>query len=176
MIEHMFLSGDARESEVERLEGEIAQVCGLLHATTARLVSLIAEVLATESWTGHGIRSAEHWVAWQCGVSASRAHRLVVMARRLAELPEAAAAFRAGELSEDQVAVVARHAPCTTTVRSPNWPATPPSRSGHERSGATRSSNRPLKNRSKSGGTSASGTSSPAGGGYEPICPPTRGP
>ncbi len=93
------------------MEGEIAKVCGLLNATTARLVELIAEVLTTESWTGHGIRSPEHWVAWQCGVSASRAHRLVVMARRLIELPEAAAAFAAGELSEDQLAVVARHAP-----------------------------------------------------------------
>ncbi len=33
------------------------------------------------------------------------------MARRLGELPETNAAFGAGELSEDQVAVVCRHAP-----------------------------------------------------------------
>ncbi len=107
----MFYRGEPREQEAARLEGEIAAVCGLLNATTARLVALIADVLATGSWTGHGIRSAEHWVAWQCGVSAARAHKLVVMARRLTELPAADAAFAAGELSEDQVAVVARHAP-----------------------------------------------------------------
>ena len=111
-VEHMFfLPASAHELEAKRLEGEIAELCGLLNATTARLVGKIAEVLTTESWTGSGIRSAEHWVAWQCGVSTGRARRLVAMARRLGELPEAEAAFGAGELSEDQVVVIARHTP-----------------------------------------------------------------
>jgi len=38
------------------------------------------------------------------------------MARRLPELPETRASFEAGELAEDQVAVVARHAPSSTDV------------------------------------------------------------
>lgn len=44
-------------------------------------------------------------------MSAGRARRLVAMARRLSELPETRASLEAGALSEDQVAVVCRHAP-----------------------------------------------------------------
>ena len=100
-----------REAEAQRLEAEIAEVCGLLHATTGRLVELIAKVLETEAWQGWGIRTAEQWVAWKCGVSPGRAHSLVAMARRLGELPETKAALEAGELSEDQAAVVCKRAP-----------------------------------------------------------------
>ena len=93
------------------MEAEIAEVCGLLNATTGRLVELIAKVLETEAWAGAGIRTAEQWVSWKCGVSPGRARSLVAMARRLGELPETKAGLDAGELSEDQAAVVCRRAP-----------------------------------------------------------------
>jgi len=99
------------ERQAARLESEIADVCGLINAATARLVGLIAEVLATGLWEGWRIRSPEHWVTWKCGVSPARARALVTMARRLADLPATEKRFEAGELSEDQVAVVCRHAP-----------------------------------------------------------------
>jgi hypothetical protein len=47
-------------------------------------------------------------------VSTRRAKALVGMARRLPELPETRAAFEAGELAEDQVGVIVRHAPSST--------------------------------------------------------------
>jgi hypothetical protein len=56
-----------REAEAERLEAEMADVCGVLHAATAWLVRLIGQVLETEAWQGFGIRSAEQWVAWSAG-------------------------------------------------------------------------------------------------------------
>jgi len=102
------------EAEADRLDAEIAEVCGVINAATARLVRLIGQVLETESWAGWAIRSPEHWVAWKCGVGRARARSLVAMARRLPELPETRASFEAGELAENQVAVVARHAPTTT--------------------------------------------------------------
>ena len=89
----------------------MAQACGALNAATGRLVSLVARALESGAHEGTGIHSPEHWVAWKCGLSRGRARRLVAMARRLSELPETAAALEAGELSEDQVAVVCRHAP-----------------------------------------------------------------
>ena len=101
----------ADEAKGAALEDEIAEVCGVINAAVGRLVGLIARVLAAEAWEGVGIRSAEQWVAWKCGVSLSRARRLVAMARRLSELPETKAAMAAGELGEDQVAVICRHAP-----------------------------------------------------------------
>ncbi len=99
------------EQVAAEIEAEIAEVCGLLNATAGRLVGLIGRVLETGAWEGAGIRSAQQWVAWKCGVSPERARRLVAMARRLAELPDTKAAMEAGELCEDQVAVICRHAP-----------------------------------------------------------------
>ena len=58
-----------REAEAARLEAEMAEVCGVLNAATGRLVGLIARVLETGAWEGHGIRSAEHWVTWQAAFS-----------------------------------------------------------------------------------------------------------
>jgi len=50
-----------KEAAAERLEAEIAEVCGVLHAATGRLVGLIGQVVETEAWQGWGIRSAEQW-------------------------------------------------------------------------------------------------------------------
>jgi hypothetical protein len=86
-------------------------VCGILDVAIGRLVSLIARVLDTESFAGAGVRSPEQWVAWKCGVSPGRARSLVAMARRLPQLPQCEAALRAGELTEDQVAVICRRTP-----------------------------------------------------------------
>lgn len=102
---------EERESDCEAIEAEIAEVCGVLNAAAGRLVILIARALATDAWEGTGIHSPEQWVAWKCGVSRGRARRMVAMARRVAELPETVSALQAGELSEDQAAVVCRHAP-----------------------------------------------------------------
>ncbi|CAN5828017.1 hypothetical protein BH24ACT3_BH24ACT3_00660 [soil metagenome] len=106
-------SPHAPPSEVaaDRLEGEVAAACGSLNAASARLVGLIGEALVTGAWQVAGIRSVEHWVTWQCGVSPGRAYRLVMMARRWPELPVTAAAYTTGELAEDQVAVLCRHVP-----------------------------------------------------------------
>ena len=105
-------------ANVAELEREIAEVSGVLNATTARLVTLIARVLETESWHGAGIHSASQWVAWKCGVSPARARTLVLVARRMGELPQTRAAFDSGELCEDQVAVVCRHAPASADAEA----------------------------------------------------------
>ena len=98
------------EAGAESVEEEMAQVCGALNAATGRLVSLIARALQSGACEGTGVHSPEQWVAWKCGLSGGRARRLVAMARRLPELAHTASALQAGELSEDQVAVVCRHA------------------------------------------------------------------
>jgi len=100
------------------LEEEIADVCGILNVATGRLVALIGRVLATEAYAGAGIRSPEQWVAWQCGVSLGRARSLVAMARRLPALPETRTALEAGELAEDQVAVICRYTPVRNDVEA----------------------------------------------------------
>jgi len=102
------------DDEVAGLESEMAKVCGVLNAATGQLVSLVAKVVATGAWQQAGICSPGHYVAWQCGLSPARARSLVSMANRLDELPATGAALRAGAISEDQAAVVCRHAPAST--------------------------------------------------------------
>jgi hypothetical protein len=94
---------------VRPLDDRLAEVVGLVNVCTAEMVDLIAEALRTGAWEGWGIRSPEHWVTWKCGVSPSRARRLVALARGLGDLPQTRRAFQAGSLSEDQTAVVVRH-------------------------------------------------------------------
>ncbi|CAN5734909.1 HNH endonuclease signature motif containing protein [soil metagenome] len=107
-----YVGANEAELTARRLEAELAAACAQMHAATARVVGLVGEVLETGAWQAVGVRSAQHWVTWQCGVSAGRARSLVGMAKRLREeLPVTRASFEAGELAEDQVATIARHIP-----------------------------------------------------------------
>jgi hypothetical protein len=99
------------EVESDRLEAAMAVECGVLNAAAGRLVGLVGELLAGGSWQVSGIHSPAQWVAWKCGVSPRRARALVAMAARIGELPATRAALAGGELSEDQAAVICRHAP-----------------------------------------------------------------
>jgi hypothetical protein len=82
-----------------------------LNVLHAELVELAAEAIATEAWAGGGIRSVEHWLSWQTGLSPRRAREVTAIARRRAELPVTMAAFRCGELAIDQVVPVVAHTP-----------------------------------------------------------------
>jgi hypothetical protein len=61
-------------------------------------------------WKTAGHPSAAHWLADSTGTTVGAASRLLETERRLEELPDTAAAFRAGELSEDQAASIAQAA------------------------------------------------------------------
>jgi len=113
VIEHMFGYNNRMEADTDTavVEDEIAEQCGILNVATGRLVSLIGRVLAAEAYAGAGIRSPEQWVAWKCGVSLGRARALVNIARRRPELSVTRSALEAGELVEDQVAVICRPTP-----------------------------------------------------------------
>jgi hypothetical protein len=93
------------------LETRFANVCGVLNAAHALLVSLVAEALETGAWEVPGVRCAQHWVAWKAGLSPARAKQIVQIASRTSELPVTLSMFAAGELAIDQVAVVSRFVP-----------------------------------------------------------------
>lgn len=90
-------------------EDRVADLVGLLNVVTAELVGVIGEVIRAGAWEGFGIRSPEHWVVWRCGVSPGRARRLVRTARALDALSVTSRLFQAGELGEDQTALIVRH-------------------------------------------------------------------
>ena len=93
------------------LETRIADVCGVLNAAHAQLVTLIAEAVDTGVWDVAGIRSPQHWVAWRTGFSPARSKQIVHIATRSPQLPVTMGAFAGGELAIDQVAVVAKYVP-----------------------------------------------------------------
>jgi hypothetical protein len=93
------------------VEQRIAEVCGVINAAQAELVSLIAHVLDTDHWHQWGIRSPEQWVAWHTGCAPERAKQLVALALAQSELPVTFAAFAEGRLSLDQTTVIVKHAP-----------------------------------------------------------------
>jgi hypothetical protein len=66
-----------------------------------------ARVAETELWKRDGDRSAAHRLARTSGTSISQAKDALEAARRLQDLTETAAAARRGELSTQQVAVIA---------------------------------------------------------------------
>ena len=92
-------------------EQELASLCGVLNASYARLVALVAQALVDESWAIAGVRSPEHWLTLVAGLSPFRARQVVAVARRRGELPSVMGEFADGQLSLDQVMVVARYAP-----------------------------------------------------------------
>jgi len=95
-----------------RAETRVSELMGTINAATAELVSAIAEVVEHETWgTAGGIRSPEHWVTWQCGVSHATAEAWVTMARRRAELPASIALFESGQITADVMAAIARRCP-----------------------------------------------------------------
>lgn len=89
----------------------LSHVVGRLNAAHAELVTLIAEVLADESWVIGGIRSPEHWLTCYAGVSHAVAADLVQIARRTESLPALARGLDDGELSIGQATVIARYTP-----------------------------------------------------------------
>ncbi len=96
-------------AKVGQLSGQIAQ----LHA---QLVATTAQVITDEAWVGDGIRSVEHFLEFKTGLDRSTVRKVVKVARRVDELPEAIELLRAGRLTLDQAAVVAEHTPVTHTA------------------------------------------------------------
>src|SRR3954470_9217403 len=100
-------------SSKERLEvlfGEMEELAGQRNAIDSRLVEIAAEIEGDGIWGATGCRSVPALVAWKLGVSPHTAETIVTAARRLVEFPRCAAMMRDGQLSLDQVAVIAERA------------------------------------------------------------------
>jgi hypothetical protein len=103
------VTGFVPQVTLNALEDRVEAAMGLVNVATSELVAALADVLACDGWQVAGVISPEHWVTWRCGVSPHRAKQLVASARKLTALPECAALFAAGSLTEDQVRVIADH-------------------------------------------------------------------
>lgn len=101
---------------------ELDRVAGALGGQLARIESDLVEftvgLLDRSDWRGTGIRSAEHWLEINVGISPARAADLVRVATRAAELITPLRKLKEGRLVLDQVAVIAKHVPERSTGKA----------------------------------------------------------
>ncbi len=105
------LTATQRDGVQQDLWTRTAMAAGRLNRAHADLVDIAAELIEDGHWGDGGFRSPEHYFTVRAGLSPSHARDVVMVARRRAEQPDAAAALSAGELSLDAAAVVAHHVP-----------------------------------------------------------------
>lgn len=98
------------ERALDAASAAVSTSLGTVNAATFALVEAIAAGIDGGLCDAEEGRSPEHWVAVRCGVSAPRAHRLVRIARRLHEFPRVARLFAAGQVTEDHLDLIVRHA------------------------------------------------------------------
>jgi hypothetical protein len=90
--------------EAKAMLGEIVAVKNVAAAIEGGLARRVADA---REWERAGFPTPEAWLARQTGSPLGRAKETLQTAERLAELPTVAEAACAGELSADQVAVIA---------------------------------------------------------------------
>jgi hypothetical protein len=95
-------------ADAARLVEQFAELERLAVAGRLLVVPRVAE---TGAWVGDGMhRDVSAWMAATTGTTVGKARATVETSERLAELPETAAALRAGGLSDVQVEVIAKAA------------------------------------------------------------------
>jgi hypothetical protein len=95
---------------LEALFDQLAELAGQRNALDGRIVEIVAELDREGLWGVTGARSVAGLVAWKLGASSGHAHTIATVARRLGEFPRCAAALAEGQLSLDQVGVIAARA------------------------------------------------------------------
>ena len=90
------------------IEERLRTVCGHLNVLNAQLVELAAEAMATGAWQGWGVRSLQHWLTWQAGISPGHAGEVVRLAEARDTHPAIMSTFAAGAISIDQAAVATK--------------------------------------------------------------------
>ncbi len=94
----------------QQVTDEITTWAGRVAAGEARLLAYIGEFDKRQAWSGVGILSCAHWLAWRLGMGSKTASERVRVARVLLTLPLTAREFAAGRLSFTQVRAITRTA------------------------------------------------------------------
>jgi len=87
------------------LPERLGALAARIHAATAELVALSAELDRSGAWAAHGMRSCAHWLI---GVDVQTGAEMVRVGHALKNLPALAAAFEEGRISFDKIRAVTR--------------------------------------------------------------------
>jgi hypothetical protein len=93
---------------VVNLQGRIGVLAGRIHAATAELVQLSAELDTEGAWAEVGMRSCAHWLSVNIGVDVWTGGEMVRAGHALEGLPTLRGAFAAGRLSFDKIRAVTK--------------------------------------------------------------------
>lgn len=96
--------------QLDALFDELGELMGQRNVIDARIVEIIAEIEHDGLAGGTGARSIPALVAWKIGASPRNAQAIAAVAHRLSEFPICAQRMRDGQVSLDQIAVIAEHA------------------------------------------------------------------
>src|SRR4051794_25867094 len=91
-----------------QLADRLTTWAGRIAAGEARLLLYLGEFDDRHGWSGVGILSCAHWVAWRLGMGPKAASERVRVARVPRQLPKICAAFIAGKLSFSRVRAITR--------------------------------------------------------------------
>ena len=100
----------APDQRLEVLFEQLAELAGQRNAIDGRIVEIVAEMDRDELCGATGARSVAALVAWKLGTSSANAHTITTIAGRLEQFPRCAQGMREGQLSLDQVGVIAARA------------------------------------------------------------------
>jgi hypothetical protein len=90
------------------LPERLGALAARIHAATAELVALSAELDSSGAWAAHGMRSCAHWLSVNIGVDVHTGAEMVRVGHALKNLPALAAAFEEGRISFDKIRAVTR--------------------------------------------------------------------
>lgn len=110
----MSTSSYSPPQDVDRIEDEIATLCGHINAATYRLLCCIRAFDEKEAWAEQGALSMAHWLSWRVGIGLRAGREQVRVARALVELPQISASFELGEISYSKVRAITRIAKADT--------------------------------------------------------------
>ena len=100
----------APDQRLEVLFEQLAELAGQRNAIDGRIVDIVVEMDRDELCGATGARSVAALVAWKLGASSANAHTITTIAGRLEQFPRCAQGMREGQLSLDQVGVIAARA------------------------------------------------------------------
>jgi hypothetical protein len=88
----------------------VDQLAGLMAATHAEVLSVVAAVVHDKDWVADGSTDPAAWLVAMCGLTRDHAREWVRVATALEDLPALRAAYATGRLSWDQIRPATRYA------------------------------------------------------------------
>ncbi|MCV7080493.1 HNH endonuclease signature motif containing protein [Mycolicibacterium insubricum] len=102
--------GNPKDERLRVLFAQLGELCGQRNALDGQIVDIVAEIDHDGLWGSTGARSVAGLVAWKTGSTTANAVAITAIAHRVDEFPQCTRALRDGQLSLDQVGVIAAHA------------------------------------------------------------------